>query len=408
MLQSQTKKNRFYYEVHFSAPGLARVGWALDSGALDLGTDRFSWGFGGTAKKSNAKNFEDYGDKFGDKFDVIGCTLDLDEATISFAKNGTDLGVAFHLPRHLAEQNAFFPAVCIKNAGLRVKFTGDEASQTTAPAGAQWVGRLSADQFIVNSLSAGRNSQLQKESSRHLPKAVILEPSRELAEQTHNCIASFKKYLTGGAEPIRQCLAVGGSSVKEHISQLQAGVDIVTGTIGRVNELVNAGHLSLKACRFFVIDEVDAFLAQGSSQLLLGLHAKIPRMFADGRRLQMIVCSATLHNFEVKKFAERVMFFPTWVDLKGEDSVPETVHHVIVRVDPRKDTSWRSLKTSIPTDAVHEKDRWSLEAPNEEGLSEAVKLLKGRRSCSFHHSLMSFSPCDHRRIPGCSHRQALH
>ena len=39
-------------------------------------------------------------------------------------------------------------------------------------------------------------------------------------------------------------------------------------------------------------------------------------MTSDGTRLQMIVCSATLHAFEVKKMAERLMHFPTWVDLK--------------------------------------------------------------------------------------------
>ena len=39
-------------------------------------------------------------------------------------------------------------------------------------------------------------------------------------------------------------------------------------------------------------------------------------VFFSGKRLQMIVCSATLHSFEVKKMAERLMHFPTWVDLK--------------------------------------------------------------------------------------------
>lgn len=37
------------------------------------------------------------------------------------------------------------------------------------------------------------------------------------------------------------------------------------------------------------------------------------------------------------------MHFPTWVDLKGLDSVPETVHHVVYHVDPVADTSWHSL-----------------------------------------------------------------
>lgn len=58
---------------------------------------------------------------------------------------------------------------------------------------------------------------------------------------------------------------------------------------------------------------------------------------------QVIVCSATLHSFDVKKLSERIMHFPTWVDLKGEDSVPETVHHVVVPVNPKSDRIWERL-----------------------------------------------------------------
>lgn len=50
------------------------------------------------------------------------------------------------------------------------------------------------------------------------------------------------------------------------------------------------------------------------------------------------------------------MRYPTWVDLKGEDAVPETVHHVIVKVDPRSDKSWKSSSKRIPTDGVHVRD----------------------------------------------------
>lgn len=57
----------------------------------------------------------------------------------------------------------------------------------------------------------------------------------------------------------------------------------------------------------------------------------------------MIVCSATLHSFDVKKLSEKIMHFPTWVDLKGEDSVPETVHHVVVPVNPKTDRLWERL-----------------------------------------------------------------
>lgn len=347
---------------------MARIGWALDTASLELGTDRFGWGYGGTAKKSNNKNFEDYGDKFGEQFDVVGNILDLDSGTISWTKNGVDLGPAFYLPVNLLNQKAFYPCVCIKNAGITMKF---DDSKKQAPFGCQWVASLADDQSLMNTnLSNDPNDS----SHANAPKAVLLEPSRELAEQTFKCLTDFKKYLPG---QIRQLLLIGGISAKVQIREIEAGVDIVTGTIGRVNELVSAGFLSLKACQFFIIDEVDAFLAQGCMQTIINLHSSIPRMFAGGRRLQMIVCSATLHNFDVKKLSEKLMFFPTWVDLKGEDSVPDTVHHVVLRVNPQKDSTWKTVSHPIKTDNVHQKDFIDMANPNKETLSWAVKILKG-------------------------------
>ena len=65
----------------------------------------------------------------------------------------------------------------------------------------------------------------------------------------------------------------------------------------------------------------------------------------------MVVCSATLHAFEVKKMAEKLMYFPTWVDLKGQDSVPDTVHHVIVPVDPRQVSKYRVFEKEGHTES---------------------------------------------------------
>ena len=116
--------NRFYFEVHFTDPGLARVGWSLGGANLELGCDNRSWGYGGTAKKSTAKDFADYGQTFGEKFDVIGNIVDLDNNIIWFTKAGKDLGIAFKIAPQMAEQNVFFPAICVKNAGVSLKFTG--------------------------------------------------------------------------------------------------------------------------------------------------------------------------------------------------------------------------------------------------------------------------------------------
>lgn len=212
--------------------------------------------------------------------------------------------------------------------------------------------------------------------ANNAPQAIIIEPSRELAEQTSNQIKLFKKYIEN--PPIRELLVIGGVNVKEQISVLQnQGADVIVGTPGRLEDLIQGGYLSLTNCRFFVLDEADGLLKQGYSDFIERLHKQMPKVTADGKRLQMIVCSATLHAFEVKKMAEKLMHFPTWVDLKGEDAVPETVHHVVVKVDPQNDRSWHNLKRHIMTDGVHQKDNVRPGNNSPETLSEAVKLLKG-------------------------------
>ncbi|MPC20516.1 ATP-dependent RNA helicase DDX1 [Portunus trituberculatus] len=286
-----TGKGKYFFEALVSDEGLCRVGWSTPQAALDLGTCKNGFGFGGTGKKSNCKQFDEYGECFGLN-DTLGCHLDLDSMEISYSKNGVDLGKAFTL-RSEFKNAVFHPA-------------------------------------------------------------VVLKPSRELAEQTLKQVQLFRKHLENPL--VRDLLVVGGIPVKDQIAALNKGVDIVCGTPGRLEELINTGQLSLQSCKFFVLDEADGLLKQGHEKLINNIYNSIPKITSDGKRLQMVVCSATLHSFEVKRMAERLMHFPTWVDLKGEDSVPETVHHVVVRVDPRTDNSWTSLRRHVQTDGVHAKD----------------------------------------------------
>lgn len=51
--------------------GLVRVGWSTRAATLELGTDKQGFGFGGTGIKSHSKQFEPYGEAFG-QGDVIG------------------------------------------------------------------------------------------------------------------------------------------------------------------------------------------------------------------------------------------------------------------------------------------------------------------------------------------------
>ncbi|KAK5648689.1 hypothetical protein RI129_003581 [Pyrocoelia pectoralis] len=360
------------YEALVTDEGLCRVGWSTLQANLDLGTDKFGFGFGGTGKKSNNKQFDNYGEAFG-KNDVITCLIDLDDGEVKFMKNGADLGTAFRLNKQLAS-SAFFPAVVLKNAEMAFNF-GDKPLKHNLPSGYKPINSIPKDKVIMNTNGQASTDAPQKRIN-NAPQAVIIEPSRELAEQTCDQIRKFKKHLE--APKIRELLVIGGVNVKEQIYALQNdGVDIIVGTPGRLEDLIQSGYLLLSNCRFFVLDEADGLLKAGHTQLIERLHQQMPKITSDGRRLQMIVCSATLHAFEVKKLAEKLMYFPTWVDLKGEDAVPETVHHVVVNVDPQKDKSWCNLKKHIKTDEVHAQDNVRPGMNTAEALSEAVKLLKG-------------------------------
>ena len=80
---------RYYFEAtQTDANGIVRIGWSVPMGQLDLGTDNQGFGFGGTGKKSFAKQFDDYGETFGVN-DAVGSLLDLDQMKIRFFKNGS-------------------------------------------------------------------------------------------------------------------------------------------------------------------------------------------------------------------------------------------------------------------------------------------------------------------------------
>ncbi|XP_048837379.1 heterogeneous nuclear ribonucleoprotein U-like protein 1 [Brienomyrus brachyistius] len=109
-------------------PHVARIGWSLDSCSTQLGEEAFSYGYGGTGKKSSNCKFEDYGEKFGEN-DVIGCFIDFessDEVEMAFSKNGRYLGVAFHVAKAELAGRSLFPHVLVKNCAVEFNFGQQE------------------------------------------------------------------------------------------------------------------------------------------------------------------------------------------------------------------------------------------------------------------------------------------
>ena len=128
-------------------------------------------------------------------------------------------------------------------------------------------------------LAAGLNKDTsQYESTKKRQKsgrsvsAIILEPARDLAEQTHDCIESYARYLQ---DPHIKCaLLIGGINTKEAEQALRNGdVDIVTGTPLKVWDLVKRGIMDVDACRFFTLDEADRFIETDDVATRVDLHA---------------------------------------------------------------------------------------------------------------------------------------
>ena len=95
------------------------------------------------------------------------------------------------------------------------------------------------------------------EESDHV-RAVILEPTRELAIQTCNELQTF----TSGKYP-RTTVLYGGASYRDQIRDLKRGCEIVVGTPGRIQDHLERGTLKLDQIDYFILDEGDEMLDMG-------------------------------------------------------------------------------------------------------------------------------------------------
>uniref|UniRef100_A0A4W5QY41 Heterogeneous nuclear ribonucleoprotein U-like 1 like n=1 Tax=Hucho hucho TaxID=62062 RepID=A0A4W5QY41_9TELE len=118
-------------------PHVVRIGWSLDTCNTQLGEEPFSYGYGGTGKKSSKCKFEDYGEKFGEN-DVLGCYIDFDsgeEVEMAFSKNGKWLDVAFRVSREELAERPLFPHVLVKNCAIEFNFGQKEKPFFPLPEG---------------------------------------------------------------------------------------------------------------------------------------------------------------------------------------------------------------------------------------------------------------------------------
>lgn len=370
---------KWYFVARMCDDGISRLGWSSANAALILGTDRRGFGYGGTARKSHGGKFDPYGEKYG-KGDYVTCmiefvqkdTLNKSEVQLSYLKNDKALDLAFDTSyARLGLSNlALFPALAMKNAEIQVDFSVTSATaeslgfrpmREVQPSDSVVPPNVEA-LFQVGTKGPGGNGTGDKGAGKgdekggnegKAPLALILEPSRELAGQVHEELLKFRKYLPDHS--VRMLLLTGGGGAKPHVEHaaLHSGLDIVSGTLGSIVKHVKKGTLSLDNIRFFVLDEADTFATDNIRDVSF-LHGKVP--VRNG--VQTLLFSATLHSPEIRHLSDKIQTFPTWVDLKGKESVPDTVHHTMVILDANVDVPSLNLSAKgfqWPLDKVHQK-----------------------------------------------------
>lgn len=339
------KGGKCYYEATVRGTGICRVGFSTMAAHHELGRDAHGFGYGGTGMKSLNNVFEAYGEKYGNG-DVIGCALDLDESTnICFFKNGKALGEAFKLPESMVG-TVLFPAVVLKGCGIELNFGGMPFSHPL-PSGFCSLHSANSSEII-----SATDKEAFTVTGKRTPLAVILEPARDLAEQVFQAVQDMTRYIA--CPELKSLLIVGGDDSKKLQRALKSGVDIIVGTTGKVMDMLKSGALSLSQIKFFILDEADRLIETENLAAIMQLYAACPSGGTGDNRLQVCFFSATLHSPEITQLAAKLCVNPTWVDLKGVDSVPETVHHVVYQVDLARDAALRESPRAAPiTDDVH-------------------------------------------------------
>lgn len=126
-------------------------------------------------------------------------------------------------------------------------------------------------------------------------RALIIAPTRELAEQINNTILQLGKQIG-----IRSLAVYGGTSVKKQVDILKTGVDIVVGCPGRILDHINQGNLGLTRLEFLVLDEADHMLDMGFLKDIEKIVKNTPK------KKQTLFFSATMPK-EIKTLAFKVL-----------------------------------------------------------------------------------------------------
>ncbi|XP_078097793.1 heterogeneous nuclear ribonucleoprotein U-like protein 1 isoform X2 [Mustelus asterias] len=187
-------------------PHVVRVGWSLDSCSTQLGEEEFSFGYGGTGKKSTNCKFQDYGERFSEN-DVMGCLINFEageDVEMSFTKNGRWLGVAFRARKMALGGLPLFPHVLTKNCAIEFNF-GQREPWCRIPDGFKYIEHVPVDERIPGTAGPKTKSECEILMMVGLPAA-----GKTTWAITHAARNPWKKYNILGTNAIMEKMKVMG------------------------------------------------------------------------------------------------------------------------------------------------------------------------------------------------------
>jgi len=153
-------------------------------------------------------------------------------------------------------------------------------------------------------------------------RALILLPTRELAQQTLKEVERFSQFTF-----IKSGLVTGGEDFKYQAAMLRKVPDVLIGTPGRLIEQLNAGNLDLKEVELLVLDEADRMLDMGFSDDVQRLANEC------ANRAQTLLFSATSGGNGLREMVAAVLRDPQHLRLNSVSELNEGTRQQIITAD---------------------------------------------------------------------------
>ncbi len=158
-------------------------------------------------------------------------------------------------------------------------------------------------------------------SGRHLLRALVLTPTRELAAQVAESVKTYGRHL-----PLRSGVVFGGVNIKPQIETLRDGVDILVATPGRLLDHMGQKTVDLSHVEILVLDEADRMLDMGFIRDIRRVLAVLPK------QRQNLLFSATFSD-EIRKLAGGLLDSPEVIEVARRNMASECVTHTVHPVE---------------------------------------------------------------------------